>query len=51
MIADDKNFEEKKTVAIEDFIVGYEITWHEGTRLIMINLLWSSVLFLIAVLI
>jgi hypothetical protein len=50
-MSDDKNINYKKTVNIEDFIVGYEMTWYEGTRLIMINLLWSSVLFLIAVLI
>ena len=36
---------------IDDILVGTELNYEEGNRIVMLNLLWSVVLFLIALLV
>ena len=46
-----KNYVLKPTERVDDFVVGYELEWEEGMRLIMAHMLWSSVTLLIALLV
>jgi len=36
---------------IDDILIGTEMNYEEGNRIVMINLLWSVVIFLIALIV
>lgn len=46
-----EQFTIKNHYPMDDYIVGYELTWDEGTRILMTSLLWSALIFFIALII